>query len=202
MADWTDEVNMLLDINDPARSKDAKAWVANTTALAEGAAGAPDIIEVALSASLQTKINNGANGARLNAPTAGTTTQQKVMGDDNLSAIAAGIPEEVTTFDFGLQVTSTAVTAGTVTFESAVTLDLASPADVVTVTRKIYVNSVAVFTHVYSVDATSTTETDDVVVVQGDLIYSTIAVAVTSGTITSFTSANNIKTGNAVIGVV
>jgi hypothetical protein len=199
---WTDPSSFLNEIDNPIRSIDGKADAANIKAQADGDVGAPPQQEASLSATVQTKLNDGANGARLNAPTAGTTTQQKVMGDDNLSAIVAGIPEEVTTFDFGLQVTSTAVTAGTVTFESAVTLDLASPADVVTVTRKIYVNSVAVFTHVYSVDATSTTETDDVVVVQGDLIYSTIAVAVTSGTITSFTSANNIKTGNAVIGVV
>jgi hypothetical protein len=113
---WTDPSSFLNEIDNPIRSLDAKADAANIKAQADGDVGAPPQQEASLSATVQTKLNDGANGARLNAPTAGTTTQQKVMGDDNLSAIVAGIPEEVTTFDFGLQVTATAVTAGTVTF--------------------------------------------------------------------------------------
>lgn len=70
MATWTDVANMLLDVDDPARSVDIKAIEENIRALAEGATGAPKIQPAALDPSI----------AVIAPGTAGTTVTQKFMG--------------------------------------------------------------------------------------------------------------------------
>lgn len=194
---WTDKASMLLGVNEPARSVDINAIYDNVEAMCNGDAGAPEITEAALDTNVTTKLNAGANGARLGAPTAGTTFVNKLIGEVNSAGFSANMPEEQGSF-FS-PVSACAVTDGnvTITVDGSFTFSIGTA----TLRVKTYKNDTIITTTDYTTAATIAVS-DDIAVVQGDVVYYTLEVLnVTGGASGNYSSTGAVKTGNDVLGV-
>lgn len=194
---WTDKANMLLGIDDPARSVDVNAIFDNIPALANGDTGAPDIVEAALSASVQTKLNAGANAARLDAPTSGTAFLNKNIGEFSSAGLGSNINETQGSF-FGV-VSGCVVTDGDISInvDGNFVLNIGTS----TLRIKTYKNDTLINTTDYTASATVSVS-DSSSVSQGDVVYFTGEILNYGGSATgSYSCVGTVTTGNDVLGV-
>lgn len=195
---WTDKANMLLGVNEPARSVDINAIYDNTAAMANGDAGAPEITEAALDTNVTTKLNAGANGSKLEAPLAGTTYLLRNGGSSSGSFTGVDIDEAYGYLN--VDIVSKVIATGAITVEFTSTFTLNSGTTQMTVT--VYTDGTIANSHTYSASVSNDLRTFNIGVTKGQNVWARVTIDGAGGSGNgSYSTSVVYKAGNDVLGL-